>query len=57
MNENKKEVRNQIKRLKKILKHLLKLKKLNYSSSYVTGEDLIKEAKMDLRLYGVEVEE
>lgn len=57
MNENKREKKKQIRRLKKTLKYLIKLKNLGYSSSYVLIDWLISETKQDLRLYGVEVEE
>lgn len=50
---NKQTKRKQIRRLKKILKTLFKLQRLNYNSSYVLLNDLISEAKDDLKLYGV----
>ena len=55
MNENKRERSEQIRKLKKQLKYLLKLKDMGYNSSYVLIDDLISEIKTDLRLYNVEI--
>lgn len=55
MKENKRERRRIIRQMKRQLKHLLKLKKMNYNSSYVMIDWLIDEAKNDLKMYGVEV--
>ena len=55
MNENKRERRRIIRQMKRQLRYLLKLKNINYNSSYVMIDRLIDEVKMDLKLYGVEV--
>lgn len=55
MNENKRERSKQIRKLKKQLKYLLKLRDIEYTSSYVLIDVLISDIKRDLRLYDVEV--
>ena len=57
MNENKRERRRIIRQMKRQLRYLLKLKKMNYNSSYVIIDWLIDEAKNDLKMYGVEVKQ